>query len=235
MQTGHENMEELKLKGGITGEPTVTTEKISFGSNEKEIEGALAKVSDVLGALNLGKKDALRVNLLCEESIGMVKALAGEFSAVIWVEKYDKDCAIQLRLSTEMDLGKRVDFINVSTDKKNAASSGFMKKIADIVLTGIMNSGNIATLNQEFDAGSVAYGAMGSYMYAGAMANPMAPYGAMWSLGSYRDRLDQLEDDAAVGQAWDELEKSIVASLAKDVLVGVKGNRIDMTIVCDIK
>lgn len=230
MQTGHVNVEELKLKSKNAGEPIHVTEKITFAGNEPEIEKALEKVQETLAPLNLGKKDALRVNLLCEESIGMVKALAGDFDAVIWVEKYEKECAIQLRLATEMDLGKRADFINVSTDKKNAASTGFMKKITDIVLAGIMNSGNIAALNQEFDAGSVAYGAMGSYMAAGALANPMASYGAIWSLGSYRDKLDEMEESATVNQAWDELEKSIVASIAKDVIVGIKDKTVGMMI-----
>ena len=32
------------------------------------------------------------------------------------------------------------------------------------------------------------------------------------------------------GEAWDELERSIVASLAKDVTIGIKNNLVDMTI-----
>ncbi len=64
----------------------------------------------------------------------------------------------------------------------------------------------------------------------------MADSGILWSLYEYKDALkESLDAGEEVKQAWDELEKSIVASLAKDVLVGVKGNRIDMTIVCDIK
>ena len=44
-------------------------------------------------------------------------------------------------------------------------------------------------------------------------------------------RPDSLMEPEEVAAAFDELEKSIVASLAKDVLVGVKGDRIDITMV----
>ena len=36
-------------------------------------------------------------------------------------------------------------------------------------------------------------------------------------------------------EAWDELEKSIVASLARDVIVGIKKDSVTMTIVYDVK
>jgi hypothetical protein len=32
-------------------------------------------------------------------------------------------------------------------------------------------------------------------------------------------------------EAWDELEKSVISSVADDVIVGVKGNRADIVIV----
>ena len=35
--------------------------------------------------------------------------------------------------------------------------------------------------------------------------------------------------------AWDELEKSIVASVADDVIVGVKDNKVQMTIIYKMK
>ena len=54
----------------------------------------------------------------------------------------------------------------------------------------------------------------------------------IWSLNNYREGLEQADDsDAPVKEAWDELEKSIVASIAKDVVVGVKKDRVEMTII----
>ena len=51
----------------------------------------------------------------------------------------------------------------------------------------------------------------------------------VWTLQTYRDDLDQASDDDAEA-ALDELEKSIVAKLADDILVGVKGDRINLVI-----
>ena len=53
----------------------------------------------------------------------------------------------------------------------------------------------------------------------------------VWSLNSYREALeDKPEKDDSDEEAWDELERSIVASLAKDVTIGIKSNLVEMTI-----
>ena len=48
----------------------------------------------------------------------------------------------------------------------------------------------------------------------------------LWSMEQYKAALDGEEQK----EAWDELEKSIVANIADDAVVGVKKDRIDMTI-----
>ena len=51
-------------------------------------------------------------------------------------------------------------------------------------------------------------------------------------MNNYKEGLEQADDsDAPAKEAWDELEKSIVASIAKDVVVGVKKDRVEMTII----
>ena len=53
----------------------------------------------------------------------------------------------------------------------------------------------------------------------------------VWTLQTYRNDLNVARtgsDNAE--EAWDELEKSIVAKLADDIVVGVKGDRIDLVI-----
>ena len=47
-----------------------------------------------------------------------------------------------------------------------------------------------------------------------------------WSLNSYKDNVYKEE----LKEASDELEYSIVANLADDILVGVKGNFVEITI-----
>ena len=52
-------------------------------------------------------------------------------------------------------------------------------------------------------------------------------YAYLWSLDQYRETISKEERAAD----WDELEKSVIASVADDVTVGVTGKRADITII----
>ena len=54
-----------------------------------------------------------------------------------------------------------------------------------------------------------------------------ADYAYLWSLGQYRDTVKREKQE----EKWDELEKSVIASVADDVIVGIKGKRVDIVIV----
>ena len=58
----------------------------------------------------------------------------------------------------------------------------------------------------------------------------MEEYAYNWSLNNYRNVVheENVED-------WDELEKSIIASLADDVIVGVKGKKASIVVVKKFK
>ena len=53
-----------------------------------------------------------------------------------------------------------------------------------------------------------------------------------WSMRSYEEELysSVQANKEGSGEAWDELEKSVIAALADDVKVGVTGNRVEMTV-----
>ena len=52
-------------------------------------------------------------------------------------------------------------------------------------------------------------------------------YSYLWSLDEYRNTVKKEEKTAE----WDELEKSVIASVADDVIVGVKGKNANIVIV----
>ena len=54
-----------------------------------------------------------------------------------------------------------------------------------------------------------------------------ADYSSLWSLEHYRSTVKKEEKT----EKWDELEKSVIASVADDIVVGVKGKRADIIIV----
>jgi hypothetical protein len=61
-----------------------------------------------------------------------------------------------------------------------------------------------------------------AYGYCDAM-----DYSYYWSLERYRTNTKREEKT----EAWDELEKSVIASVADDVIIGVKGRHADITII----
>ena len=49
-------------------------------------------------------------------------------------------------------------------------------------------------------------------------------YLRQWSLNRYKNAAEEN------GEEWDELEASIIANLADDVIVGIKGSKVDITV-----
>ncbi len=211
--------------------PDITT-TFTFVDSNKIDEKIYGKADDLIEDLELSSKDALHMRLLFEETLGMLKALTADYHVAIWFEKYKHECAVKVTGKTEMDYNKKEGLLEMASRKGNALAKGFMGKIGDVIENGLLNYNNVMKLQQQYGCGTVNYGAMGLY----GTAEGMADSGVMWSLYDYKDSLkDAMEQSEEAKEAWDELEKSIVAKLAKDVLVGVKGNRLDMTIVCDIR
>jgi hypothetical protein len=194
---------------------------------------SLDKIDSRIDELDLKKHDRMHLRLLTEETLGMLKAMTGEYEAVMWFNKdSENEASINLTVKAEdIDIEKKKQLIEVSSEKTNAKAKGFMGKIAEIIENGLLNYENIMKLQQEYGGGYVDYGTMGIGSMDGIEESALA-----WSLYEYRMSLEgAAESSSAAKEAWDELEKSIVASLAKDVKVGVQRNIVDMTIICDLK
>ena len=199
------------------------SEKILITNKSFRIYDALDKIDNYLSDLKLEPKDSLHLRLLAEETLGMLGAMAGDYRSVVWFEKDGDVCKLQVIAKTEMDIDKKKEILSVSKSGENNLAKGFMGKIADIIENGFLNYDNVMKLQQEYGGGYVDYAAMGG-----------RPSGETfcWSLEQYKDALDEVRyNDEAAGTAWDELEKSIVARLADDVIVGVKKDEVEFTIV----
>ena len=51
-------------------------------------------------------------------------------------------------------------------------------------------------------------------------------YSYYWTLAQYKTTATQKNE-----KEWDEIEKSVILSIADDVIVGVKGTKADITII----
>ncbi len=203
-------------------------EKIMISSKDIDLSEALKDIDEDIEALKLGKKDSLHLRLIAEEILGMMNAMTGEFKAMLWFERTVKEASVNLTARTEsMDIDTKQELLSVSTTGKNASLKGFMAKVGDIIENGVLNFENVMKLEQQYGGGYVGYG---------AVSEMSADFALSWSLAQYRNSLIAAKnDDSEAEEAWDELEKSVVASLAKDVTVGVKKDTVEMKALLELK
>ena len=157
----------------------------------------------------LNAKETIRAQLIAEELIGMLNELSGDFSGEFWLEK--EDCTLnyctKIALNENMDKKTKRKFIDVSSDKKNAAAKGVMGKIRDVVENLLYPE------NAVFSSKFISYD-----LEMAALRDDR------WTLSKYKDAQRNNPEP------WDELEKSIIANLADDVSVGVKGNNVEIVV-----
>lgn len=199
------------------------TSKIKVNSRGYGMEYALDEVEDFSRLMGFDERSARRARLLAEETMSMVRAIVDEFSASFWMESTpDCNCELHLQAEAPMDYDKKQELISASTKQRNEASVGIMGKIKDFIEDSLYNMQ---------DGASVAIGESQAMGMAGMVMNDIHMWS--WSLEQYRqDVQEQKEkgDDEAIDDLLDELEKSIVANIADDVKVSVKGNSIEMVI-----
>jgi len=199
------------------------TSKIKVNSRGYGMEYALDEVEDFSRLMGFDERSARRARLLAEETMSMVRAIVDEFSANFWMESTpDCNCELHLQAEAPMDYDKKQELISASTQQRNEASVGIMGKIKDFIEDSLYNMQ---------DGASVAIGESQAMGMAGMVMNDIHMWS--WSLEQYRQDVQEQKkkgDDEAIDDLLDELEKSIVANIADDVKVSVKGNNIEMII-----
>ena len=204
------------------------SEVFMLNSDAGRMAAARYVTEEFARGLGLGKHESLRLELLTEETLGMVKALVDDFYGQIWFEGEGKRCEIHLQATADMNADRREELLSVSSSGRNAAAKGFMAMLKDVVSGAVHSFGR--SMN-DYGREVARYGIVNPADVGGFAVDAMVP---IWSLQTYRTGLEtQRPDNAEVDAARDELEKSIVGKLADDVVVGVKGDRIELVIVKD--
>jgi hypothetical protein len=180
------------------------------------LEKILTEVEKVTAYNGLQKKEALRLRLLAEELVGMLPELVKNFEGCFWLQNDEKKYELHVELSVGgLSKEKKDQLIAVSASKKNAAASGFMGKIRDIAENMLLFS----------DEPSHDFFFEDEYLYGYGVAD--VHFSRAWSLEHY---VEQRKTEKKLEDEWDQLEKSIVAKLADDVIVGVRGKKVEIII-----
>lgn len=202
----------------------ITSDKFMVNSDAGRMAAARYATENFAWQIKLDERATLRLDLLVEETLGMVKAMLEDFYGQIWFAANGRNVEIHFEATADMNADRKEDLLSVSSTGRNAAAKGFMAKLGEMISGAMRDMGR--TMN-AYGEETMRYGIIHT---TGVMAgNPDMM--TFWSLQTYRADLDQARArDGDAEEAWDELEKSIVARLADDIVVGVKGDRIDLVI-----
>lgn len=187
-------------------------------SNNKEcLNDILSETEKVLVYNNLEKQNALRLRLLAEEMVGLVSELINNFDGEFYLENKGNKYRLCASLDVSyMDKNLKQKLIDLSSNKKNKFSKGIKGKI----LSAFENIALSISENGVCVPGSIVYNPYEDYTDGVTYA---------WRLNDYKEEVKA--DVQAKANEWDELEKSIIAKLADDVLVGVRTEKVEIMII----
>ena len=206
------------------------TDKIKVYSNGQGMEEALNETSRFAEYEHFDSKVSMRMRLLSEEALAMVRAITGDFSADFWIQgTKENTCQIHVKAETAMDYYKKQELIELSSKKRNEASKGVMGKIRDLFENSLYSYDEASQMQVMYGGAPLVYGNMGL-----TNVSDISSMSYVWSLRQYIDNLEEFQEDQknteVAEAAWDELEKSIIANLADDVRVSVSGNHVELII-----
>ncbi len=194
-----------------------------FSGTEVDLAKIDETAAKVAAYANLGRKEQLRLVLLSEELLEMIPNLLRYGDGEFWIDcsgsKFEIHAVVYAR--DNLSSLERDDLIGVSKSGRNAAATGIVNKIRVAAETFFANyaltAGSTGVNADGMNAG------MANFCQLGMYDSPMG-YSQQWSLSNYRNRA------AGDSEAWDELEKSIIANIADDVTVGILNNTVEITV-----
>lgn len=198
------------------------TDVIEITPGGEGIDRALLETERAAAYRGLDPKQALRLRLLTEEMMGMLRTLIGEEQFSYWIESKGSVFSLHLETQTIMTQMLREALLQTSSSGKNAAAKGFMGKLRDI-FTRLADADASSAYRYEYGYGYVDVTGFDASM---DMSPNAMLYG--WSLRAYKDAV--AENKEKEPEKWDELEKSITAKLADDVKIFIRGNNVEMVI-----
>ncbi len=170
---------------------------------------------------NLDEKETLKLILLCEELVEMLPNLLLYGKGKLWIEAEEKSFEIHTVVEADELLSgmEREKILKVSKSGKNAAAKGIMNKIkiaAELMMANYALSSGVSG-DISYDSPPPEFFEMGSYHDPISRSNE-------WSLLSYKKKVESSPAE------WDELERSIIANVADDVIVGIISGKVEITV-----
>ena len=152
----------------------------------------------------LNPKDTMRLQIMTEELLSLVRSITGSLNAVFWIENEDQYYELHLSTRTDLTKEKRTMLLQSATSGKNEAASSFLGRLRNFL--------EQARAPQENDIPDDVLNKLLSH--------------EVLSENSFRN-----QEDAVEASAWDEYEKSILHHISDKVLISIRGDMVDITVV----
>ena len=199
------------------------TARIKVTTRGEGMEEALAATEKLGTDSGLAHKEQLRLRLLAEELIGLMRGIAGSVEACYQAEQEERRFRLCLSADVTLDKERRKQLLAASSSGKNAAARGFMGKLREMVAIVVLPKSQSSPGVSNLSLGLISMGSPRGYVSGADTYN--------WSMSTYMSEVKSKRgENAEADEAWDELEKSIVANLADEVTVQIVGHNAEITI-----
>ncbi|MBQ7274753.1 MAG: hypothetical protein IJR15_04780 [Clostridiales bacterium] len=180
------------------------------------------EISNKMGVeAGLDKKELLRLRLLTEETIGLLRGIAGDIKAEYTIAQYGKEFTLSLNGDVVLDKTMHDQLIDASTRGENSAVKGFTGKLKEMIGTMLLPG----TLGHTVVSGlSMGLTNMGSPASIDTSATAAKEY--LWSLEKYEEAVKESNNPSAT----DMLEKSIIANVADEVQVNIVNPHVEIKV-----
>ena len=187
------------------------TKMLTISNLGDGMENALHTTEQVAAMRGLSRHAGLQLRLLAEELFGLLRGIAGDATAYYWIAVAERLYELHMRMQMHMTSELREQLLGVSTSGKNAAVKGFVSRLQDVIYVKLLSISD--DLSSE--------GANGENPVPGTASSEE------WSMSQFKSDIDGSSDAA---ELYDELEKSILARLADDVKVSMRGSNVEITV-----
>ncbi|HAE51847.1 MAG TPA: hypothetical protein DCG30_01145 [Ruminococcus sp.] len=201
------------------------TDVIKVDSNLNGSQQAISATDKFIAYNEISGKNAIHMHLLTEETISMIHGIMDDFAGNFWLESRKTDeglmCRVCVSVPRPVDCEQEMQFISVSSSGKNMNAKGIIGKIREFVRMSVQ-----PPPQKERNSNSQLVDA---WWNMGTSKNKIAASdAALWSMQTYRKNVsDQKELN---NEAWDEIEKSIIANIADEVKIRLKSSSTEVIV-----
>lgn len=194
----------------------MVTNQCVLNGNDEDLKKVLEEVELAANYNQLAHKPSIQLRLLAEEMIGIEKGILGFVRGEFYMENEGNEYKLYLEAQLNLEASEREAFVNVSSSKSNEAYKGFKGKLLKVIDS--MTGANAAAGGE---VSPLASGYMENEVITGFQSNSLD----LWQLTRYEE---ESKDNREI---WDEMEKSIVARLADEILIGFREGKLTMTVI----